>query len=468
MGAFVCSLRGALAAGLAALGLVRPALAEPEATLTCLLVDTATLPSEELASQSSGRESVARVTWLRRDPGFLTGVESSAQLRLDLQLDALRDDEAPELRDASSWLKLELRAGESTKVSLQAFPFDTDGERLGYLHGLDWGGSDAAHGESIFVAQAGTVPGLELGFRAAQVELRAGLRWARSRPGFAGPQRLWGGLLRGSLTLASRLRSDFGLGYFERDVETAGAGVVHGGSWRWVLHTPGLREPELAAEPFRPPALRASDELLGVAETAGAAVAVETVALATRLRRFEQPASSTLALAPAAALYGSVRGDALAAHLALSWRSLAFVQRNGSGLMRGETAPVGAVERPELAAWVGVGVRAPAGLVPSLQAGVLLPAALEMASSLPGFGQSFVVREGGAVVALPVGSARLPLMAARAALRFRASRSLSLAVWLDFERDPNRVRFQGASGGARRVFAEANRFALGAGMRAAL
>jgi hypothetical protein len=423
MGAFACNLRRALGAGAAVLGLVRPALAEPEATLTCLLADTSTLPSERLVSQAHGRESVARLSWLRRDQSLGERLETSAQLRLDLDLDALREGDAPRLRDASSWLKLELRAGGWTKLSLTAFPFDTDGERLGHLHGLDWGGSDAAHGQSIFVAQQGTVPGLELGFRAARVELRAGLRWATSRPGLAGSRRLWGGLLRGSLALSSRLRGDFGLGYFERDVETADAGVVHGGSWRWVWHTEGVREPELAAEPFRPPALRASDELLGVVETTGTALALETVALAKRLRRFEAPASTALALAPAAALYGSARGHVLAAHLALSWRSLGFVQRNGPGLMRGETAPVGSVERSELAAWAGLGVSTALGLVPSLQAGVLLPATLEMASSLPGFGQSFVVREGGAVVALPPGSARLPLVAARAALRFRASRS---------------------------------------------
>jgi hypothetical protein len=400
----------------------------------------------------------------------LPQLTASAALRLELALDdPVPSELATRLRDGSSWVRIDWSSGLGARLSLKAFPFDTDYERLGYLHALDWGGSDRARGESIYLAQQGGVPGLELAFTAARSELAVGMRWATALPGLAGEQRLWGALLRGSLAPSASLRADFGLGYFQRaafDQALGGSSsFVEGASLRLVWRG-GPPEPELGIEPFRAPALRDAASLLVAPKARGAALALEGVALASRLRRFEAPSATSLSLAPAAALYGSLRGAVLAGQAALSWRSLPFVQRYQAGLLRGETVPITARAQSELAIWAGLSAETSYHLAPSLELGLLLPAALETPSALPGYTQTFVVRETGEVSALPVGSRRLPIAAGRAGLRFQVSATVSLCGFVDYEREPNRVRLVSTASGAQRSFEPPDRFGGGAALQA--
>lgn len=422
-------------------------------------------PYEPLASARSGRENRLRLQLAQDSPGFTPQLETRARLRLELGL-AAPDREAVSLRDGSSWLGAYWRAGAGWSLGLRAFPLDTNYERLGHLHALDWGGSDAEGGESSFVDHEGGAPGLELVAQGSRVELALGMRWARPRPRPGAPSRLWGALLRARWALDG-WRADLGLGYFERAVgELAGArsSFVEGATLR-LVSSDRLEEPVLAPEPFRPPSLRDDPLRLHAPEAQGAAVAAEGVVLAVRSPAFVPTERAELRLAPAAALYGSVRRGLIEAHAVLAWRSLAFVLRNQPP--HDQASSGAALQHAELAAWLGASLSGlPLHLTPGVELGVLLPATLEVPSSLAGFSQSFVVRESRPVVPLPVGSRRLPVAAGRVALRLQASRTLALAGFVDYERDPNRVRFQDSPQGAFRTFAGANRLSVGASAQA--
>ena len=443
------------------LGLTRPAHAEPEARaeLTALLASGNLLrgpepgapPWEGLASPRSGAENRARLVLATSDVGFVPGVTTFALLRLELGLDALAQASAPALRDASSWVGVAWRVTTSTALELRAFPFDTNYLRVGYLHALDWGGTDVAHRESTFLRQTGGAPGLRLGLEARQLRLFLAIKWATATDALSGPRRLWGGLSGGSFELGAGLTLDAGFGYFQRPAPASS--FLEGASLRLLWHR-GVSEPELAAEPFRPPSLREDPEQLEATAAPGFALALEGVTLVAREQRFDSPNAQTLTAAPAGALYGSVRGRSLSGHAAFTWRSLAFVLRNDPRAAPGEGSPLRAAALPELTAWVGGSISAaPLHLVPSFEVGVRLPAALQTPSALPGFTQTLVAGGTAGFEALPVGAGRLPILTARLGARFPASPTLSLALFGDYERNPNRTSFGASPKGVTRSFA---------------
>ncbi|HEX2873931.1 MAG TPA: hypothetical protein VHP33_21900 [Polyangiaceae bacterium] len=447
-------------AAVVACGMAGSARAEAgsQAELTCALdsgelLDSATAapvsspPWQGLASLRRGDESRVRLAVARDDVGFWPAVTTTALLRLELGLagraaaSANGNETTAAVRDVSSWLGVGWQVSPSVRLSLRAFPFDTDYWRLGYLHALDWGGTDAQRGESIFLGQRGGAPGVEVSLTAPRLRLFSGVKWARVGDVLRGERRLWGVLSGGSFELSPALRVDAGFGYFQRPalVPEAGHGAsfVEGASLRFVWHR-GVFEPELSAEPFRPAPFDREPRAFEAEALLGVALALEASLLVQRLRRFEAPQSTTLTPAPAAALYGSARGRRLAAHLVVAWQSLAFALRNDARLARGQTLPPSSVPRAELSAWLGGNVTLQP-LVPSFEVGLRLPAALETPSVLPGFGQTLLLGGPAGLEALPVGAGRLPVLAARLALRFQASASLALSLSVEYQRNPNRV-----------------------------
>ena len=412
---------------------------------------------EGLGSLRSGRGNRARFDGSLREPGIVRDFEASVRLRLELGLDRIGEGSSPTLGDASSFVQLAWRSNGGARLSLRAYPLDTDYVRIGYLHALDWGGTQVAARESVFLARRPGAPGILLALESSRLRLFAGAKWSAAGDALPGSRRRWGAFGGGSLRLAAALRFELGLGFFERE-----AGFVEGASARWVLHRDAT-EPELAAEPFRAPPLRDDPERLDAEAPRGAALALEGTLLVVRA-----PNQPKLATAPAAALYGSVRGAVVAAHLAITCRSLAFVLRNDAryaaeSYAAAESAP----EQPELAAWLGGSARLHrTELVPSFEVGVRLPATLFTPSSLPGLAQVWVASGTAGLTPLPLGTGRLPLWAARLALRWQASASVALLLSGDYQRDPNRTRLRPSGSEIVRASDAASTFEIVSGFQA--
>lgn len=405
---------------------------------------------ETLGSLRTGRDNRARLALMLRENGFLRGVSSRANLRVDVGLSALGQGGATPLSDASSSLGLGVTLARDWRLSLDGYPFDTDYVRLGYLHALDWGGTHAARRESIFLAPKSGAPGFVLAASRARLRLFAGVKWLPNAAELASAERLWGGFGGVSVDVTSALRVDSSFGFFERT-----AGSVEGASARLVWHR-GANEPELAVEPFRAPSLREDPERLEADAPRGAALALEGVVLALR-------SEQRRTLAPAIALYGSVREGAWAGHVAATWRSLPFVFRNDARF----SADDDGLQQAELSAWLGgsYALRA-VDLVPSFEVGIRLPGALITASGVEGLPQTWVAGGAAGLEALPLGAARLPKLAARLGLRWQVSSSLTLSLACDYQRDANRSRLDTSGSTPLRVFAAADALALVGGVRA--
>lgn len=440
-----------LALGLAAVA--GRARSEPQAEATCVLASGNLLPGSEpapppweaLAGFRAGQDNRLRLVLATEQPGFLRGVSTSALLRMELT--GLGRDEPPRLRDSSSWLGVAWQLSREAKLLLRAFPLDTDYLRIGYLHALDWGGTNTERRESVFLSQAGGVPGLELSVRLPRIQLAALLKWASVPDSLGATRRAWGSGARAALDLTRWLRLDAGLGFFQRPPT-----FVEGVSARLVWHR-GAPEPELAPEPFRPPSLSQDPERLAEPAPRGFALALEGVMLVSRQRRVERPSAETLSAAPAGALYGSLRGRVAQVHGVLSWRSLAFVVHSDPRRPAEETLPSTGQQQPELGAWLGASlVSLPLRLVPSVETGARLPAALRAPGWLPGSSQTFVVGGAAGWSPLPLGAGRLPFFALRAALRWQASTALALSGAAEYQRDPNRARLELTPEGVMRRF----------------
>jgi len=450
MGAFKCS------ASVCVLALAAPASAETRQAvqLTTLfgsgnVVGDAPVPAplwESLGGLRSGHDDRVRLVLTRHDAGQLRGVGTSAVLRVDLGLEGLGQGGAISGRDGSSWLGIAWQASARMRLGLRAYPFDTDYVRVGYLHALDWGGTNAARHESVFLTQEGGAPGAQLFVEASRWQLASTVKWATVPDPLSGPRRRWGGALNASFRLAPWLRLDAGFGLFQRPI-----GFLEGASVRVVLHG-AANEPEVTSEPFRPPSLREDPGALEAATESGAALALEAVGLILRQESTER-GRKVLTPAPALALYGSVRRPHWVAHAVVYARSLAFVQHTDERATPTLALASDLRRQAEHGAWLGGSISAPFGLVPSAELGARLPAAFLGPSALPGYAQTWAAGGSAGFEPLPVGAGRSLVWAARLAVRFRASASVALAGVADYQRDANRSRFSTSPDGVMRSFA---------------
>jgi hypothetical protein len=131
---------------------------------------------EQLASRRSARDSRLRLASSLQEQGFFPGVMTHAVLRLDTELNP---PTPVVLRDSGSRLGVAWQAA-GLRAELRAYPFDTDYVRVGYLHALDWGGTNVEQAESVFVAQQGGAPGAELELASPRARLGLAAKWARA------------------------------------------------------------------------------------------------------------------------------------------------------------------------------------------------------------------------------------------------------------------------------------------------
>ncbi|MDF3068098.1 MAG: hypothetical protein K0R38_3699 [Polyangiaceae bacterium] len=427
--------------------------AQQRAELTFLLssgnvlngAEASPAPWETLEGFRSGRDTRARLALESEQAGLFRDVRTSARLRMDLALASTGMESELRLRDASSSLAVVYRAGPRLELEMRAFPLDTDYVRLGYAHALDWGGTDVARHESVFLRQNGGAPGVALGLFTTRVRLFTWVKSASIDDGSSEPKRAFGGAAGGSVQALPSWRIDAGFGFFQRPPT-----FLEGASLRLVWHA-GVTEPELAPEPFRPAPFRADPERFTADARRGFALALEAVTLVTRQRRYEDPSLATSTLAPAAAFYGSLRERRWAGHFLLSWRSLPFLLKNDPRVLPEQALPASTPSQPELGAWVGGSFDALEGrLVPSVEVGARLPAALLSFSSEGGVRQIFIVGGPAGFDALAPGASRAPVVAARLSVRLQVSVGVALVVSSEYQHDPNRSAFVASPAGVMR------------------
>lgn len=419
---------------------------------------------EHTAARSSGGENLLRFRVSRADDGMWQGVDTRAELRFELAPGLGEGSEAPRLRDLSSFVGVGIALGRA-RCELRAFPFDTDYLRVGWLHALDWGGTDRARRESVFLTQSGPVPGLELAWVFPRLRLFSALKWAHAASELGASERLLGALGGGNWDILRELRVDAGFGYFQRPRVGTLRGFVEGASLRVVWHR-GPSEPELAAEPLRPAPLGAEPSSFSAAAEPGAAVALEGVALVLRQHRFEDADAQQLTWAPGLALSASLRGRAVALHAAVTWRSLAFVVRDDTRVAADQGLPSAAAELFELGAWLGGSWTTRQGLVPALELGLELPAGLRTSSQLDRYDQTFIAGGSTGLEPLPLGAGRLPVLAARLSLRLPLSRTVTVSGWLDYVRDSNASRLDVSTSGVNRAFVSPDGLRVGSSLQA--
>src|SRR5262249_50077739 len=148
---------------------------------------------------------------------------------------------------------------------------------------------------------------------------------------------------------------------------------------------------------------------------------------------FDHPLRMTLQPARAFALHSALRFAPSELHFTVVVREVAFVTRNGPGLLPFQTLPAAFARLPEGTFLVGVRHElALLHLAPSLEVGVVLPALVAVRAS--NAGQVLLVRGAGDFTALPEGRSRTAELEARAGAEWAVSRLLSATLWTQYQR----------------------------------
>ncbi len=416
-------------------------------------------------------------------PGLVPRLETSAALRAEVRLDSLATGPAaPLVEDLGSYVEasLGLVSSGSARLVLRLFPLDGDRERVGWLEVLAWGGAVGPERESPYASARGPVRSATLAFETPGLELQVGLKTAAFlEPTPAGPpveETSYGAFGRVELAPTRALGLGVAVGRFEHG-RLSGPGrppraTTTGASLRATVRG-GAIEPE-------PPVafgagLEPDDPTAGLSvaprgQSAWAA-SLEGVTLLERVRAFEDPASTLLLPARAAALVGTARLGAFEARAALVWRDAAFVTRSVPGVFPDLAPPRDARLASDRLALLGATLALRYGLVPGLSLGLRAPAAV-MTHTLDTLGQptggTVVVYGAGDSALLPPGQAPVPIVEVRPSFGVALSHLLVGLAWLELRRDFNRTRLVAGPGGfTGRGFSDPNRLGYGVAVRAA-
>ncbi|MCU0683284.1 MAG: hypothetical protein MUF34_13765 [Polyangiaceae bacterium] len=424
---------------------------------------------DNLNSRFAGRENLSHLVLYRKMPGFLPNLETEAALvlRFDIaELAARNNNINSSLYDSGSYLRLFYRThkGEDGArdqgFDLVLFPLDTDRFRLGYLYDISWGGTAQSINESVFPRLVGAAPGAKLqywgkkfyafaGFKTAQiVELQQSVD-QEELDSTRVQQTNYGGLVGGGVDFTDFLRADVGAGYFQQGrFEEGGVSgervYTYGFSGRLVLHDkmPVPASVDFALyrnDPANPMVIfRPENYTPGQLSWA---VTAETSHLQQHLKDFNAANGTSLQGATAAALQGTVKYGYSRFQVTGLYRDLAFVVKNQPGYIPFNTMPNDAELQPEFFFAAAVDHNLPGlHLTPSLGAGLQLPATFSSNSvDLAGadLSRTVVVRRQGNISQLPINEARVPIVQARASLRWDLSPMMNAMVWGQLVRDNN-------------------------------
>lgn len=442
---------------------------------------------DNLNSRFAGRENLTHLVLYRKLPGFIPDLDTEAAivLRVDMgQLAARSNNVNSAFYDSGSYLRLFYKTGSydvtdartgkvekrKTGVDLVFFPLDTDRFRLGYLYDLSWGGTAQSINQSIFPRLAGQAPGAKFQYTGAGYYFFAGLKTAQivepqtkvtdsQDIEFTRIQQTNYGLLAGGgADFSDMVRLDVGGGYFQQgrfeQREVEGKRVyTYGASGRLVFHD---RMPVPASVDFalyrndpNSPMVIFRPEKYEEGVTAWA-ISLEGSHLRQNLKEFNN-AATKLQGASAGAIQATLKSGYFRVQGTAILRDVPFVLRNQPSYIPFETIPKDAKTQSEMFFALAADYHlAGSHLTPNLGLGLQLPSTFG-SSQVDIFGtdigRTVVIRQQGNLALLPEGKGRVPIIQARASLRWDLSPIMAAVFWGQYARDNNATRLEKASDG---------------------
>lgn len=442
---------------------------------------------DNLNSRFAGRENLTHLVLYRKLPGFIPDLETEAALvlRADMgQLAARTNNVNSAFYDAGSYLRIFYKTGSyevtdertgkvdkrRTGFDLVFFPLDTDRFRLGYLYDISWGGTAQSINQSIFPRLSGQAPGAKfqytgagyygfVGFKTAQiVEPQSKVTDSQDIEFTRIQQTNYGLLAGGGAELASMARIDVGGGYFQQgrfeQREVEGQRVfTYGASGRLVIHhrmpVPASVDFALYRNDPNSPMVIFRPESYEPGVTSWS-VSLEGSHLRQNLKEFNH-AGTKIQGATAGAIQGTVKSGYFRIQGTAIYRDVPFVLRNQPSYIPFETLPKDAKIQSELflALAMDYYLSGPR-LTPNLGLGLQLPSTFG-SSQVDVFGtdigRTVVIRQQGNLALLPEGKGRVPIVQARASLRWDLSPIMAAVIWGQYARDNNATRLEKASDG---------------------
>jgi hypothetical protein len=433
---------------------------------------------DNLNRRDSGFETLTHMVLHRRQRGFIPGMDTEGAIvsRFIYFADDETGRAGTTFRDDGSYIRMRYFFNGSVKdesapnLDLVVFPFNTNRFRLGYLYDISWGGLN------IFPSKGIAAPGAKLQLKIADGYAFIGAKTARLLDENVNEiESNWGGLVGGGYDIANLFAIDLGGGYFRRGtnplVGVEGQPVDgFGGSGRLTFHW-GRRVP--GSIDFRlyrtDPALM---DLFKVAKRGNKGTsflaALEYSRLEQTLQDAENPTSTVLQGANAAALSLKFQHNNLSVNADGIWRDLAFILFERPSFVPFQDFPRESVKSPELLASLSLsyfledwhltpgavfGVQTPATFTGLLPGTVVDSGAPDLAGS-----QTVVVRNIGSVDILPCGarneegacttpSTPVPIYATRLALKWDVSEIVAIVAETTLFLDNNETDLVDSEGG---------------------
>ncbi|AKT39139.1 tetratricopeptide repeat protein [Chondromyces crocatus] len=427
---------------------------------------------DNLNSRFAGRENLTHLVLYKKMPGFIRNLdtEASVVLRFDMaSLSRNANNVNQALYDSGSFLRIfyhtDGKADGKQGIGLTFFPLDTDRMRLGYLYDISWGGTAGSINQSIFPRIVGSSPGAKIQFDHERFSVYAGFKTANIievtevlTPGTSEVEELrvgetnYGVLGGVGVDINDYMHVDAGGGYFQQGKfdlpDVRGEPVYTAGlSARAVVHHPDMPTPQsidfqLYRNDPNKPQVFFRPETYTEGKTTWA-VSLEYTNLFQHLSDFEVAGATNIQQARAAALQANLKTGYLRASFTGIYRDLPYVLRNQPSLIPFQTIPSSESVKTsdELFFSVAADYYIPsARLTPGIGAGLQLPATFESntvdRASSP-ISRTIVVREQGNISILPVNTGAVPIIQARASLKWDLSRIMSAVIWAQYVRDNN-------------------------------
>jgi hypothetical protein len=424
---------------------------------------------DSLNSRFGGRENLTHLALYKKMPSFIRRLDTEASLVLRFDIGALSTNTNnlnQALYDAGSYIRAFYHTGKvdgDTGFDVTFWPLDTDRFRLGYLYDLSWGGTNAWINQSIFPRIQGSAPGARFRYTGERWNVYFGFKTASIVqveqtlvPGTSEVETIrlgqvnYGFLLGGAADPTDFLHFDVGGGYFQQgkfDLPGVSGKRVYsyGASVRAAIHHKDM--PVAQSVDFRlyrndpdKPDVIFKPEVYTPGKTTWA-VSIEFSNLAQNLKDFDVSQTTRVQQARAAALQANLKSGYLRASLTGIFRDLPFVLRNQPSFIPFETLPKTASTSNELFFSAAADYHfKDTHLTPGIGAGLQFPATFKSvttnSASAP-IDRTVVVREQGNIAILPLNKGAVPIIQARASLKWDISRILSAIVWAQYIRDNN-------------------------------